>query len=181
MKPLVALGATVLAVSLLAPIARRSSADSDCENLPDSGGWVLFADSNRRVPDFWLQDSLVVQEIAVCRNGISFLFIATDEGSLYWVALVFLNPLGPLWSSLAKGPWIDRGDDYFRERYSHLLASLQQVAGEAIEEGQLLDFRMIRAEQRPRIIDPARRLLLRWKGNEIQLRGDLDVYLNAFS
>lgn len=180
MKPLVALAATVLAVSLQTAFVRTSSAQ-DCSNLPDSGGWVLFADSNRGVPDFWTQDSLDVQQIAICPNGVSFLFLATEGGSLYLAALVFVNPLGMLWRFGGSRTPSDFGLEYYEGRYSTLLEDLEHIAGGVLEPGDRIDFRMLSPSERPRIVDPSRRLLLRWKNQEVQLRGYLDVYFDAFS
>jgi hypothetical protein len=40
-----------------------------------------------------------------------------------------------------------------------------------------MDFRHTPIEERPRIVQPWRRLALAWQSQEIELRGYLDVYL----
>ncbi len=66
----------------------------DCFCPQSSSGWMLFEDSNRDAPDFWWRDSLEVQEVKVCSHGITFLFLAEEEETLYLVALMFAHPSG---------------------------------------------------------------------------------------
>jgi len=40
-----------------------------------------------------------------------------------------------------------------------------------------MDFKHMSEDQRPRILQPSRRLVLEWQGEEVELRGYLDVYM----
>jgi hypothetical protein len=179
MKVLVALAAAVLTINAHAapPATPCPEAGASCPLSP--GGWVLFVDANRRVPDFWHEDTLVIEEIDVCRHGVSFVFEGRDDGNLYLAALVFVNPSGEAWdadpSEIRFGePW-----EYFESRYAELLARLNRVSGGAFAAGGRFDFRSLRRNQRPMILHPMWRLALFWRGREVGLRGYLDVYLNS--
>lgn len=129
MKVPVALAAVILSFS-----APQTPATAPCPEAGSScpfasGGWVLFVDSNRRVPDFWLETSLVVDEIDVCRHGISFLFEGRDEGNDYLAALVFVNPSGDAWSMDPDEVRYGVDRSFFQQRYDALLGDLDRLAG----------------------------------------------------
>jgi hypothetical protein len=181
MKVLVALAAVILSVSAPPTPSAASCPDAGSSCPLASGGWVLFVDSNRRVPDFWLEAALVVQEIDVCRHGISFLFEGRDEGNNYQAALVFVNPSGDAWSEEPDEVSSLQDRSEFQERYDSLLEELRGVAGGIPAGGGRIDFRSLPPGDRPRILSPMWRLALQWKGREIPLRGYLDVFLNSLT
>jgi hypothetical protein len=184
-RPFITLATTILVACGNTTLCGVSSPVPDCRCPQSSFGWVLFEDSNRGVPDFWWQDSLEVQQIAVCRHGISFLFLAEEAGNLHVAALVFVNPseefletrLGYKLYDLPFG----RDIAHFKKRYSLLLSRLNCLWNGKFEAGGRIDFRSKTPGQRPLIIDPARRLILRWRSEEIELRGYLDVYFNSMT
>ena len=118
MKVLLALAATILTISAHATPRPTSCPEVGTSCPMSSGGWVLFVDANRRVPDFWHDDTLVVQEIDVCRHGVSFVFDGRDDGNLYVAALVFVNPSGEAWSFGPDDLPYDQPRTYFDARYA---------------------------------------------------------------
>jgi hypothetical protein len=150
-------------------LASPPGASCNCPQM--TSGWLLFADSSTRTPDFWREPVVVVEEIAICPHGVRFLFMAEDERVPYLTALVFANPVADKrlyrrrdWSALCAA-------------YSALRAGVVLFAGGELEQGGSLDFRNVSAAARPRILQPCRRLALAWRGKEFPLRGYLDVYM----
>ena len=180
-----ALATTILILGGPAILTRVSIAAPYCSCHRGSFGWVLFEDTNPGVPDFWRQDSLKIQEITVCDHGISFVLLAEDHGNLQVAGLVFVNPSEKLIETrLGLRPCDPRFVtelEHFRKRYSFLHRELNRLSGGQFETGGKIDFSNTESDQRPLIIDPARRLILKWRGEEVELRGYLDVYLNTMT
>lgn len=174
-----ALVATLLAVHTAPALVGTRDAETSCTCPLHSRTALLFEDCSRRVPDFWWEDSLAVQEIVVCSRGISFVFVGHDEGSLFLSVLVFPDPLGDAWDSERHRPPIPEGRSSDADRYRDLLAALSQAAGYALDTGARFDFGAPSCGPRPCIIDPRREFFLRWRGRSVPLRGYLDVYLSA--
>jgi hypothetical protein len=174
-----ALIATLLAVPASPSPASLPDADASCSCPLHAHTALLFGDCSRRTPDFWHEDSLAVQEIIVCSRGISFVFPGHDEGSLFLSVLVFPNPRGDAWrgDSRWRSTQADREAD--EDRFHSLLNGLSRVAGHALDAGAWIDFGAPGSGLPPQLVDPSHKLLLRWKGEDVPLRGYLDVYLSV--
>lgn len=145
--------------------------DGSCTCPQTSRGWLLFVDSNTRTPDFWRKDEVVVEEIAICPHGVRFVFVAEEDGNPYLTALVFANPVADT-RLYRRRDWTELCSDY-----SALRTAVGELAGGGLEQAGRLDFRDTPFGNRPRIVQPWRRLALIWRGREIKLRGYLDVYM----
>ncbi len=149
-----------------------------------SRGWVLFEDDNRRVPDFWKRDSVVVDVIDVCRHGVNFYFVSEEDGQPRYVALVFVKPSRELFETRVirrvGDPPIETRLQRACQRYTELLANLERFLDVRLNPEGRLDFTNRPFEERP-VISRRRGLSLRWRGGEIDLRGYLDVYMTMFS
>jgi hypothetical protein len=130
---------------------------------------LLFQDSTPGTPDFWWQDEVVVQEITICAHGIEFRFMAEERGNPYLVALVFTTP-PPRLGSRYELPADKHNLDALRTKVRRLM-------GGALEGFGTMDFHCATSEERPRIREPWRRLVLEWRHQEVELRGYLDVYM----
>lgn len=181
----VALATTVLLLGAFRTLGGAPSPTCGCSCPQTSIGWVLFEDSNDGVPEFWWQDSLEVQEISMCAHGITFVFLASERENLYVAGLVFVNPSGPLAEQRQRieldGMLSGHGYNHYEERYSFLRDELERLSGGRLGSDGLIDFRMTCPVQRPVIINPARKLSLRWGTEEIVLRGYLDVFFNSIT
>ena len=142
---------------------------SKCHCPQMSGGWLLFPDRSRRTPDFWWQDQVVVQEITVCAHGIQFRFMAEERGNPHLVALVFTTAPTCFW------PYRDPAVS--RRALAALEVKVNQLMGGTLTDTGRMDFKHMSEDQRPRILQPSRRLVLEWQGEEVELRGYLDVYM----
>jgi hypothetical protein len=160
-------GGVVIAVAAGA----EGAPDGPCACPQTSRGWLLFADSNPRTPDFWQEDEVVVEEIAICRHGIRFLFVADEGGNPYLMALVFANPVADT--------RLYRRSDWTRlcGEYTALRTALERFSDGALEGTDRLDFQGTPRGERPRIVQPWCRLALVWRDREIKLRAYLDVYM----
>lgn len=148
-----------------------TASDGSCTCPQTSRGWLLFADSNTRTPDFWREDEVVVQEIAICRHGIRFLFVAEEDGNPYLMALVFANPVAD--TRLYRRPdWTRLCSDY-----SALRTALNGLTDGLLERTGHLDCQGTPWHERPRIMRPWCRLALVWRDREVKLRAYLDVYM----
>ena len=149
-----------------------------------SDGWVLFEDSNRRVPDFWRRDSVVVDVIDVCRHGVNIFFLSEEDGQPRYVALVIVRPTRELYETRVVARVGDRPLEERLEladrKYAGLLTSLGMLLGVAFSPEGRIDFTNRCLADRP-LLSPCRGLTLRWRGREIELRGYLDVYMTMFS
>ena len=145
--------------------------DGSCTCPQTSRDWLLFADSNTRTPDFWREDEVVVEELAICPHGVRFVFVAEEDRNPYLTALVFANPVADL-RLYRRRDWTALCGDY-----SALRTALGQLAGGALEQTGRLDFQGAPLDERPRIVRPWCRLTLIWRGRELKLRGYLDVYM----
>jgi hypothetical protein len=181
--PFVALATTVLILGGPVVFTQVSFPAPDCSCPQGSFGWVLFEDSNPGVPDFWWQDSLEVLEITVCDHGINFLFLAEERENLQVAGLVFVNPSEELIETRLGlhpcDPRFCRELEHYRKRYSTLRSEMNRLSDGQLKAGGQIDFWRASRDQRPRIINPLRKLHLRWNGEEIELRGYLDVYFNT--
>jgi len=175
MGPIVALAASALVLELSG--SEPSSTACICPEV--SSGWMLFDDSSRRAPDSWWQDSLEVQEISLCPHGITFVFLGRENGSLHLISLFMVDPEVRL-PRLAQKVF-RRGDPAGREKYARIVEALRGLSGGRLDVGARLDLRQAAPEDRPWILNPARRFVLRWHGREVPLRGYLDVYLGLIS
>jgi len=142
-----------------------------CSCPQTNGGWLLFADSSLRTPDFWWQEEVVVQEIAACAHGVRFVFVANDRENSYLTALVFTDPP----SRIRNGNRIPPSGP--RAAMALLRSQIAQVLDSDLEAEGRMDFRYLPMDERPRIVRPWRRLALVWQGRELELRGYLDVYM----
>ena len=140
-----------------------------CRCPQTSGGWLLFPDLSRRTPDFWWQDEVVVQEITLCPHGVQFRFMAEERGNPYLVALVF--------TTAPPCYWPYRDPAISRRALAVLEARLIELLGENLTLSGRMDFKRLPEAERPRIFYPSRRLVLEWQGQEVELRGYLDVYM----
>jgi hypothetical protein len=170
--PIFIAGALVaFAVAAAGPGGAETAEEGSCSCAQTSCGWLLFSDSNTRTPDFWREDEIIVQEIAICRHGIQFLFVAEEDGNPYLMALMFANPV-----AVTR---LSRRQDFTKlcGAYLALRTALRQLTDGTLEGTGRLDFRGEPWNERPRIVNPSRRLWLIWHGREIELRGYLDVYM----
>jgi hypothetical protein len=138
-----------------------------CRCPQTTDGWLLFPDSSPRTPDFWWQDEVVVQEILSCPHGLQFRFLAKERGNLHLVALVF--------TTAPARPYRDPARS--RRALDLLEVKVKELMGGTLVETGRMDFRHLPEDQCPRILQPSRRLALEWQGQEVELRGYLDVYL----
>lgn len=178
----------VLPLALLIAVAAPASAGRWCGDAPypdcpqRSMGWMLFVDANHGTPDFWRSDSVVVREILVCEHGVQLLFVARQDGRMQHTALVFPRPTATLLADrlgLASGSARLAAElRHFTERYTALNAALAALTGGVLEVGARLTLAE-RGPTAPPILIPNRRLALRWKGEEVLLRGYLDVYFSS--
>lgn len=161
----------------------RWCGDTDCTCPQKTLGWMLYADSNHGAPDFWWTASVDVREIFICRHGIQFLFITQQRGQPHWTALVFPKPSPVMLAArLILEPGSDRLQkefEHFQGRYEALLAELERISGGTLVEGTRLTFDKLGPDT-PTII-PNHRLVLCWRGEELKLRGYLDVYFTLVS
>ncbi len=176
-------GAALSAVALTAPTGNSQPSDQGC--CPQSTlGWLLFEDSNRRVPDFWRLDSVVVDVIEVCRHGVNFFFVSEEDGQPRYVALVIVKPNRELYETRVIHRVGDAPIEVRLERahrgYADLVAGLERLFSAGFTPQGRVDFTNRPLEERP-LISPCRGLTLRWGGTEIKLRGYLDVYMTMFS
>ena len=147
-------------------------------------GWVLFEDANRRVPDFWYADSVVVSVVEVCRHGINFMFVSEEDGQPRYVALVVVRPTLELFETrvpcrLGDAP-IETRVARAKEKYENLVTTLEGLFGVVFHPEGRIEFANRPFDDRP-LISPCRGLTIRWRGAEIELRGYLDVYMTMFS
>ena len=140
-----------------------------CSCALASRGWLLFQDSTPGTPDFWWQSEIVVQEITICAHGIEFRFMAQEQGNPYLVALVFTTP--PLRLGRRNELPVEQ------RRLDALQTKVRGLMGGALDEFGTMDFHHAISEERPRIREPWRRLILIWRDQEVELRGYLDVYM----
>jgi hypothetical protein len=173
MNPILALSACAL--TLCPP--QTGSGPCDCPEM--TSGWVLFDDSSRRVPDFWRRDSLEVQQIILCRHGLTFVFLARDAGSLYLASLMMVDPTAAAPRLAQKlSEW--RDDPGTRgEKYTRIVQAVRELSSDLLAPGRAVDLRLAPADQKAWIFRPSSRLALRWHNREVILRGYLDVYLRA--
>ena len=160
----------------------QSGGNGCCPQSTD--GWMLFEDSNRRLPDFWWADSVIVEAIDVCSHGIHFFFVSEEDGQPRYVALVIVKPSRELFETrvlrkLGDAPLMTRLERATR-RYTDLVTTLEQLFDVGFVPEGRIDFMNRPLEEYP-IIFPCRRLTLRWQATEIKLRGYLDVYMTMFS
>jgi hypothetical protein len=149
-----------------------------------SDGWVLFEDSNPRVPDFWRRDSVVVDAVDVCRHGINFYFLSEEDGQPRYVALIIVKPTRELYETRVirrvGDPPLETCLERAQQKYADLVAALEQFFEVGFTPEGQIDFKEYPLGDRP-AISPCRGLTLRWRGSVIKLRGYLDVYMTMFS
>jgi hypothetical protein len=158
--------------------ADRSCAADFCPQT--SSAWTIFPDSNPGAPDFWWKpDAVEVEEICICAHGIQFLFTTTQDGEQRPTALVFPKPSPEM---LAERLNLEPGSEklqkeftHFQSRYLCLLKGLERISGGVVVEGTEMHFDHSGSSADPTIV-PNRRLALCWGGEELKLRGYLDVY-----
>jgi hypothetical protein len=170
-------------IALVAAIGNAQSMRKGC--CPQStDGWLLFQDSNHRVPDFWRRDSVVVDIVDVCPHGINFYFVSEEDEQPRYVALVIVKPSRELYETRAihriGDPPIDVRLERARVKYADLVSTLERLFGVRFSPEGRIDFTNRPVDGRP-VISPCRGLTLRWRGNVIELRGYLDVYMTMFS
>lgn len=51
-----------------------------------TGGWLLFRDSFRGMPDFWTLEVIVIDEISVCPHGVHLVFDVEERGDRHVAA-----------------------------------------------------------------------------------------------
>lgn len=160
----------------------RSTLRGCCPQTTD--GWVLFEDGNRRVPDFWWADSVIVRAIDVCSHGIHFFFVSKEDGQPRYVTLVIVKPTKELFETRVLCRWGDAPLatrlERATKRYAELVATLEKLFGVRLCPEGRIDFTGRPVPEFP-IISQPRGLTLRWQGTEIKLRGYLDVYMTMFS
>jgi hypothetical protein len=98
-------------------------------------------------------------------------FVAEEDGNPYLMALVFANPVADT-RLYRRRDWTE-----LCSAYSALRTAVGQLVGADLERTGRLDFQATPWNERPRIVQPWRRLALVWHGREIALRGYLDVYM----
>ena len=175
--------ALFFAAGLTVELGNTQPKDEGC--CPQSSdGWLLFEDSNPRVPDFWRRDSVVVDVIDVCRHGINFYFVSEEDGQPRYVALVIVKPSRELYEKRVirrvGDPPLETRLERAQRSYADLVAALEQLFEIACSPEGRIDFTNRPFGGRP-VISRCRGLTIRWRGNEIKLRGYLDVYMTMFS
>jgi hypothetical protein len=141
-------------------------------------GWMLFVDANQGTPDFWWTDSVTVREIYRCEHGVQFLFVTNQKGRPSHAALVFPKPsramLADRLGLQPRSQKLEQEYVHFVMRYAALTKALEDLSGGTLVEGARLSFQE-KGGAAP-IIIPKTLLALRWRGQELLLRGYLDVY-----
>ena len=129
--------------------------------------------------DFWWTDSVTDREIFICQHGVQFLFVTGQRGVPNYTALVFPRPsrrmLGERLRLAPCSCRLEKEYKHYAWRYTSLLAALERISGGALRPGARLSFETAAGRERLVII-PNLRLVLRWRGEELKLRGYLDVY-----
>lgn len=172
-----------LAWGVAGAIGHAQIRDGGC--CPQSrDGWVLFEDSNPRVPDFWRRDSVVVDVIDVCRHGINIYFLSEEDGQPRYVALIVVKPSRELYEtrvvSRIGDPPLETRVQLAERKYADLLTALGRLFDVSFSPEGRMDFTTRSFGDRP-VIFPCRGLTLRWRGSAVALRGYLDVYMTMFS
>jgi hypothetical protein len=170
-----------LTITSLRAGASDSSATDVCYCPQKSHGWFLYADQNR-IPDFWWQDSVSVQEIILCPHGIHFLFHADQDDQPHYVALLVAQPTRELYKARCFSrlgvPSIESGLSLATERYTRLVNQIDDWSHGQLSATGRLDF--TNSHSKP-IIVPWRSLILRWGDHQTKLRGYLDVYMTVLA
>jgi len=131
------------------------------------------------MPDFWVEEVLEVDEISLCRHGISFVFLTRQNENLIIASLFFPEPTPEFMESrMARTSKRDLDGERVRlvDRYTTLRWRIEELFGGSFDEYGRVVFREMESGERPEILDPYNRLSFRWKGTEFDLRGYLDVY-----
>lgn len=149
-----------------------------CDPSP-AMGWMLFADTNEGAPDFWWTDAVTVREIYVCAHGVQFLFVTNQYGRPHHTALVFPKPSRQMLAGRldleTTDPKLTSELLHYEGRYQALTAALQELSAGTLVPGVRASFETAAGNERP-VLVPNRLLALRWRGQELKLRGYLDVY-----
>jgi hypothetical protein len=178
MKPL-----SILAVVLcLITNHEGDAADRACTVGPcpqTSSEWTIYPDSSPGAPDFWWKPEAVdIEVISLCPHGIHFVFSAEQDGCMRPTALVFPSPSpGMLAERLGLEPGsakLAAESEHFQQRYADLLSALEKISRGALVGSARASFAPTDPDD-PRLV-PNCRLALLWHGEELPLRGYLDVY-----
>jgi hypothetical protein len=181
MKPLNLLTVVVcLTANIASDASDRVCAVGSCPQT--SSSWTIWPDSAPGAPDFWWKpDAVTVEEISLCAHGIHFVFPAEQDGTVRPTALIFPYPSPEL---LAGRLGLAAGSDklaceheHFQRRYAALLDGLERLSGGSLTGRARETFAPSDPDQ-PRIV-PNSRLALLWRGEELALRGYLDVYFGS--
>ncbi len=96
--------------------------------------------------------------------------MAEERGNSYLVALVFTTPPSNV---IRHRNELSRSSQDLDALRTKVCLSWMGCS----DEPSTIDFRFTTPDQRPRILQPWRRLALVWRDQEIELRGYLDVYM----
>lgn len=147
------------------------------------GNWMRFEDSNSspNMPDFWVEESLDVDEISLCSHGISFVFVTRQNDNLVIASLFFPEPnpefVETRFAESRRSKSSLEGDrNRLVDRYNALRWRIEEQFGSSFDEYGRVVFREMESGARPKILSPLDRLALKWKSNVWELRGYLDVY-----
>lgn len=146
------------------------------------GNWMRFEDSNvlPNMPDFWIEPSLDVDEISVCAHGVSFVITTRQNDNLVIASLFFPEPTIELMQTrLAgrlSGNLVRAEQSRLMDRYTSLRGRIVEQFGSSFDQYGRVVFRSMEPSERPKILDPHRRLALEWDSSTFELRGYLDVY-----
>jgi len=176
----------IVAISLALPMGDGVSQDSLGESRccpRTSSTWMLLTDPSA-VPDFWWEDSVVVDAIEVCPHGISLFFPALANSQPRYVSLTIHKPTPDL---LRKNSPSKIGDPPMEARmrraesaYAQLIAHLSAMSAIDLSRGGRVDLSRLWYRNRPAIV-PWQGLTIKWRSTEFKIRGCLDVYYTMFS
>lgn len=170
--------AAQVALGLADAAAQPDCRQCQCPCPQQTVGWLLYEDDNPGAPDFWYQNSVLVEEIYQCAHGVNILFKADQNDRPHYIALIFVRPTRELYRTRSIRKLDEAGvERAFRsgERmYANLLIGLTGMFGEMWKGA--LDFRQLPPNQRP-VLSAPQGLRLFWRGEKLLLRGYIDVYM----
>jgi hypothetical protein len=166
-------GSILVLLTMLRPMEAQA-----CPCPPTACEWVRFEDSFPGAPDFWSGPPVLIDEIRVCPHAVRFEFLVKQRGILMRAALVFPRPDEELIESrltLRRNTAKFASElRHFSKRYESLVVALNRLF--VVPDGQFLSLDFHSAEANGCPFLETGKLALHWHGQEVLLRGYLDVY-----